>query len=651
MYIRTQKYSVLFFLSFFLSTFMVAQETPDADTPFEKLKLKIHKAYFFKPKQTIPDCKQLLKIAKTNEEVYDAYRYLGYVYNLSGESDTARYYLEKKILFSRKFKDVKFFSGAVIDYANADLQNINTQHLFSLLYEALRKLNSTDNKQDKGLIYMLLGDMYLDDKDYKKAGFYYDRCFENIEGKYVKVDYYQRMGDLNLVKEDYLTAQKFYFKELGVLPSKDIFAYPLSLQLIGYTYLKLGQPDVALKYLSESLKIQKEKNFYEYVPDTYYYLALVEKRKGNLTQEKDYLQKAEQSFKEQDNFFGLKKCYLAQSNFFSRINNYLKEEEYLEKYESLAKKLYNKEKAAIMLDVEAKYKLKDSEDELLLKEQILKKESKLRKVYQFAGVLILILSLVIILFYLNRIKIERKLFKNSMLLQDEKLRAVYEKQKIELIKTEIKSKGEERLKLSKNLHDGIASDLAALKIILTSSDEVKKEDVHLVVSRIDRIYEDIRSMSHDLVPNYISEIKFSQLVQQLCDTPKQQNINTKLILHKSEEINQYNESILFNIYRILQESITNVIKHSNATELIISLIPHENILNVSVEDNGKGIEKEKKSGIGLKNIKDRVERLNGDFSVEYGANGFSTLISIPIYLDKNPNLLKVITQLEEEIEA
>ena len=93
--------------------------------------------------------------------------------------------------------------------------------------------------------------------------------------------------------------------------------------------------------------------------------------------------------------------------------------------------------------------------------------------------------------------------------------------------------------------------------------------------------------------------------------------------------NQFNKQEDLVIYRIIMELTNNIIKHSNATEAAIQLVYHENQLTLVVEDNGKGINGNSNSGIGLKNVRLRVNFLNGSTDIDSGKNGTTIMIQIP----------------------
>jgi signal transduction histidine kinase len=108
------------------------------------------------------------------------------------------------------------------------------------------------------------------------------------------------------------------------------------------------------------------------------------------------------------------------------------------------------------------------------------------------------------------------------------------------------------------------------------------------------------------------------------------------IHHLDERLDQHIE---INIYRIIQETISNILKHAHATEIILQINRLEDDLLLIVEDNGTGFEIDatERPGIGLKNIQSRVDTLYGNLHID-SRKGKGTIITIEIPLTDDKNL-------------
>jgi signal transduction histidine kinase len=97
---------------------------------------------------------------------------------------------------------------------------------------------------------------------------------------------------------------------------------------------------------------------------------------------------------------------------------------------------------------------------------------------------------------------------------------------------------------------------------------------------------------------------------------------------------RFENAMEVNLFRMIQEILTNAIKHAEASEITVSLTQDEDSINIIIEDNGKGFNAKniaKKEGMGLNNITKKVEQLNGTFNIDsFEGKGTTILIDIPL---------------------
>ena len=305
---------------------------------------------------------------------------------------------------------------------------------------------------------------------------------------------------------------------------------------------------------------------------------------------------------------------------------------YAFKFKSINDSLFQKEKNNIVADLEMRYALTETKKELLLKENVIVKEKKI-KTQILGGIFALSLMILLSIFlYMKKLKTQKKLVENQKLLHEEQLKLMLENQRTEIIKEKIKSKLEERGRLSQELHDGIASDIAALKMDIDSDKNLEKEEIDKLVLKIDSLYNEIRNLAHNLDPDNISDIDFSKFVDNLSTVLEKSGLKINKRIYISNKIDDLEVNVLVNLYRIFQEIGTNILKHSKASEVIFEVIEEEKKLKIQIRDNGVGFDlSDSKYGIGLKNIKNRVESFQGKIEIN-SSIGFGTdiMIEIPI---------------------
>lgn len=193
-------------------------------------------------------------------------------------------------------------------------------------------------------------------------------------------------------------------------------------------------------------------------------------------------------------------------------------------------------------------------------------------------------------------------------------------QKNELLKMKIIN--DQQIQFSRNLHDGIAQDLAAVKIYLNKNETAKS------FFYADQALKDVRylidSMHVELSKDFVQLIKTN-----LENFETNFGIKTDLLI-ASRNIEKIENSILIELLRIIQEALSNIARHSGASQVNVKMTEVGRDLNLIIKDNGKGIDFEKlsspqdsKNHYGLKNIKARVEQIGG--KVEFKNEGGSII--------------------------
>ena len=201
----------------------------------------------------------------------------------------------------------------------------------------------------------------------------------------------------------------------------------------------------------------------------------------------------------------------------------------------------------------------------------------------------------------------------------------------------------EKERLSRELHDGLGQMFIGLKLKLESIDlsgEIDLQNYIMEISELktglDDVINEIRFISNDLMPSVLKEIGIVPAISNLCNTLNNNSItNFTLETNLSNDIK--NQKTKIYIYRIIQEAVSNIIKHSSASNAEIKLLENVNSndnysYKLIITDDGVGFnidEAMKSSGNGLYNIKERVNALSGKINIESGTNGTLLIINIP----------------------
>lgn len=277
-------------------------------------------------------------------------------------------------------------------------------------------------------------------------------------------------------------------------------------------------------------------------------------------------------------------------------------------YSATKDSLFNISSSNSLAYYQTLYETEKKESELISKNaniQLLEKDSDaFRKVIIFSGIALL-LTFGLVSLYRNQLHLKKK-------------KTLQEKFSQELLA----SQENERKRISKDLHDGLGQQLLVLKnkLITSGNTEAKK--------MVDATIEEVRTISRDLHPFQLQELGITKAIMH---TITQIDENTSLFISSEIENidNLFTPDQEVNIYRIIQESLSNTLKHANAEASKISVKKMADQVVISIRDNGQGFEFSEKlkniKSLGLKTLLERTKFLNGQMKV-YSKKQNGTLI-------------------------
>jgi signal transduction histidine kinase len=189
----------------------------------------------------------------------------------------------------------------------------------------------------------------------------------------------------------------------------------------------------------------------------------------------------------------------------------------------------------------------------------------------------------------------------------------------------------ERIQIAMNLHDELGGSLSTVKRKLEDVILGLNNQAHYfleLVNIFDIIKvtnQTLRSVSHNLAPAELQRIGFIKSLEQLCNSINSSNL--RVDFYHSGKSSKLSHQIEVNLYRIAAEALQNIVKHSGASNAEVSINFFEKELNLIVSDNGSWKISEK-IGMGLKNIRIRVEYLNGILNIDKGSNGTQLTVEL-----------------------
>ncbi len=300
--------------------------------------------------------------------------------------------------------------------------------------------------------------------------------------------------------------------------------------------------------------------------------------------------------------------------------------DYLKQYVAVKDSAMSSARAKIVYDLEVQYESERKQQQIALLESESKvKDLELQRsrtlIFAIVGGFIFLGGL-IYLFY------KRSRYKQRLLHIKER----EESQRLRFAAV-LEAEENERSRVAKDLHDGIGQLLSTAKLTLSAIDQPTAAETGKMLSNsmqiLDEAAREVRTISHNLMPATLTQIGLGAALHDLFLKINESNL-LRINLNVTGLEERLQPSTEIAVYRIVQEIINNMIRHSKADTITVKIVRSESSMFLSVSDNGVGFAKEliaKSTGLGWKNIFSRISMLNGKIDVETEA-GSGTSISI-----------------------
>jgi signal transduction histidine kinase len=401
----------------------------------------------------------------------------------------------------------------------------------------------------------------------------------------------------------------------------DTFGAPVAIakayHLLSVNYTALGKPDSGIYAAKKALDFARETDRQLYI------MALLDLSdayhdKKEYSKEEALLQAALKEFNEVDNITFGRNVYekLSQSKY--ALGKYKEAYDLNVISETYKDSMFSKQNREAVAALEVQYQTAEKEKELVSRQlQLTNKNLQLQKsnqyiMYSLGASLLTLLALVFIyLFYKNK----RKLHQRQLI-------AIQQEKEIQLLQALMQGEEKERSRIAKDLHDGVAGMLAAVKmhfssLSLQSPELLQANEYRQGVKLLDEASVEVRKTSHNLMPEVLLQHGLDKALQRYCSSIS--NAHSLRVQYDSwGEIGRFKDGFELSVYRIVQELLNNIIKHSKAKQAIVQVSQQNDILSITVEDNGVGFGDNNLhlDGMGLKSLKARAAAINGKLELE-----------------------------------
>lgn len=459
----------------------------------------------------------------------------------------------------------------------------------SYIDKAMQLAIAHNKKSQLAQIILNKGDIYFSLKKYDSALHYYTRSsryVRELRDHHLQQSYGLRMGDVLLEKNRYQEALVYLQKAYQL----DNPENPLMGILVGYSLgdalYRLGKNEEAEKVLQKALATAVKTGL------------IKNKQNGHAV---------------------LMELYRKEGRFKEAL-------EQQSQYLQLSDSIINVEKIRAVNEMEIRYQVTQKDKAIVQKE--LKIAQQGRKLYQ-NKITVTALSAGILLLSVSGFAFYR--YKQKINLRD---------RKIEQLKARMDGEEKERVRLSRELHDGLGGMLTGIKLNLRSIQRQPdtaaiQENLTGIMDMLQDMGDEIRQAAHNLMPDILLKHRLKEALALYCEQLDTSG-KLKIDLQFYGDVQHLDVTIELQLYRIIQELLQNIIRHADAGFAAIQARFSEDVLCISVEDDGIGFDPEQeRTGTGLHNIEARVKVLNGYFSIA-SAPGMGTTAYIEFSPDHKP---------------
>lgn len=575
---------------------------------------------------------------KSNASLAGLYNRMGVAHDIAGNPDSSIVYYEEALKYARIAKVKATEAGALnnlglIYWNKDDLEKAVEYYLASI-----KLFEEVDNQQGIGNTYNNLGLIFIDQKLDKKAIEYFRKAVilrKQMEDRYgLSASYLNlSLAYSNLLDPD---SVEFYIRKSIQLKKQIDDGYGLAK---AYNNLALhfrhgdGPLDSVFHYYQEALRFHRMIGYDYGIASTISNMYPVVGEHVDARLALDSIQVGIK-IAEQNEFNELLiQLYWNKALIYSYVNEMDSVIEYTLKSRNMRDSVEARRNIEVISELETKYETEKKEKEILRLDAE-NAEAALAISRQRNWIIAISLGFLVFAGFGGFVYTQRKR-KNEARLAAQELSF-----RKNLLDATVIAEEKERQRIAKDLHDGLVQSLAALKIgIQVALDKADLNDVqHKAVKehmlQIDTAANEARNISHQMMPRALEE---SGLVVAIEDMLAK-TLNASHIKYSFEPFGlgekRLAQSIEIGLYRICQELVNNILKHSGATEVSVQLILTKTHIVLHVEDNGKGFQfdqKNQKTGIGLNNIFSRASSVNGEVNYENGKpKGTIANIRVPL---------------------
>ncbi|MCU7617421.1 sensor histidine kinase [Chryseobacterium sp. PBS4-4] len=563
---------------------------------------------------------------------------LGYCYYKKGDIQKAQKYISTSIPIAVKSKNFQTLALAYNQLGLIKNNESNYPVAIQLFLKSL-KISEKNELNEKSFALKNLGNLFLSQNDTTQAIKYFEEDYLFTKEKKLIPEQFGSCNNLGLIlrKKNPGLALQYFNTALSTAKKLDNKRWQYDVHInLSVLYMSANEYK---DYNKTIIHLKNAKKLIDEIGDSnlyflyYYNFGGYYYKKGQYSNAVDYYFKAEKIV--QNSSIPLDYKISLMDDLHSALENngdYKKAYQYQKIYHKLNDSIFSVEKAKNINEIITKYEVDKKNSQIKLLNQQKEFQEKKSKLVLISSLLFILILIGFLYFVYKKSQFQKRLRHQENINYHQEKEKLIQNQKLNEMSAVIKGQDFERNRIAKDLHDGVAGDLAGIKLLLAKENlDLNNKNLEKIQDNLSDVFQEIRQISHNLSLNNLKDKNLKDLLLDLeLNYQKRNEFNFEVHIYPEDAVDDLSEINKINIYRILQELLSNISKHAKATEVELSINRHLNEINIIITDNGIGFSIDKK-GVGLNNIQERLQTISGEINIQSDLNkGTSIVIELKL---------------------
>ncbi len=539
----------------------------------------------------------LAEQADSEEHRIKAYQFKGVAFRTRGDLKKSIENLFLSLRAAIDGNNIDLQVEAYIEIANTYISNNDFKNALVHQKKAIEIIRLHGNKEQLAINLLNTGFVYYTTNLLDSALLLYNEAEPLFNAVGLKIGMAYTLGNRALVywkQGDYSTAKRDLLKTIEMLePLGDQFGMADYHNQLGNIYLELEDIGPAIDHTKKALAMAEVLDLKQQIRD----------------------------------------ASLLLSGLYEKKEDFKKALTYQKKYITYKDSIENAESTRKIADLRTAFEVSLKEKEI----DLLENRQSLQRTYIIIAVILLLLSVVLILFFRQRFYTSKLVASNERREHSEKIKTLLNTQETKTLQAMVEGRDRERKRLAQELHNHFGSLLATIKVNLNGIDKGVIHNHHILTTLIDQACADVRNMSHALNMGISENFGLMPALKELT-TYLSESGEVKVELSASRCEGSMDSESQIMVYRIVQELLSNSLKHADARRLSVSLtfFEEERLISIVVHDDGVGFDPEKirqpeAEGMGLESLNKMIRHKDGEiiFDTQPG-KGTTVTVDLPI---------------------